>query len=100
MRRSIEEEIEKFLELWDCKQIISFLHDLIPLMVLYDVDEEDDWLKDIVGQEDLQNVRLIRTVYLLSKIAENHSGKICSIKIHFKDIYKRLEDIANGDRNI
>ena len=100
MLRSIEEEIEKFLEIWDVKQIVSFLNDIIPLFTLYDVDENDDWLEKIVKKEDLNNVRLIRTVYLLSKIAENHSGKMSSIKIHHRNIHKRLEEIANENRNI
>lgn len=100
MRKTIQEEIEKFLEIWDSTQIIAFLRDIIPLLALYDVDEDQDWLADIVQKDDLQNVRLVRTVYLISKIVENHSGKMSSTKIFHKNIYRRLEEIANEDRNI
>jgi len=79
------------LEYWGCDQMSAFLRDIIPIFELYDVDGEDDWVADAVGDENTQNVRLIRTVYLVSRIAEFHAGKLCSISIKFKDIYRRLE---------
>lgn len=90
-KKSLEQEINEFLDLWDCKQLCAFLRDIIPLFELYDVDDEDDWVKEAVGEENQRNVRLIRTVYLVSRIAEFHTGKLCSVKMNFKDIYKRME---------
>lgn len=90
-KRPIEEEIEAFLDVWNCNQIISLFEDIRPLVELYDVDEKDDWVKNQVGDEYCKNVRLVRTVYLLSIIAENHSGKMAEVRIHHKDLYKRLE---------
>lgn len=71
--------------------MINFLRDIIPLFELYDVEDEDDWVKEAVGEENERNVRLIRTVYLMSKIAENHSGSLASIRMNFKEIWKRIE---------
>jgi hypothetical protein len=88
---TIENEINSFLELLDCQKLTSFLRDIIPLFELYDVEDEDDWVKKAVGEENERNVRLIRTVYLMSKIAENHAGILASIKINYKDLWKRLE---------
>lgn len=88
---TIEQEINAFFESWDVQQLTDFMNDIIPLCDLYNVDEENDWVRDEVGEEDLVNVRLIRTVYLLSRIAELHSGKLCSMKIDFKNLYKRME---------
>lgn len=90
-KKTLEQEINSFLERWDCGQMIAFLRDIIPLFELYDVDDEDDWVKDAVGESNERNVRLIRTVYLVSRIAEFHAGKLCSMKIDFKDLYKRME---------
>lgn len=90
-KRSIEEEINLFLESWDCNQQIEFLRDIIPLFELYDVEDESDWVKEAVGEENERNVRLIRTVYLVSRIAEFHTGKMVSIKTKFKDLWKRME---------
>jgi len=90
-KNTVEEDINAFLEKWDGDQMCSFLRDIIPLFELYDVDEEDDWVREAVGQSDERNVRLIRTVYLISRIAEFHAGILCSIKMNFKDLYKRME---------
>lgn len=92
-KKTLEEDINEFLDAWDCNQIISFLKDIFPLFQLYDVDDKNDWVEKEVGgdEENIRTVRLIRTVYLVSKIAEFHAGKLCSIKINFKDIYKRME---------
>lgn len=90
-RRDIEAEINEFLEYFDCQKLVNFLKDIIPLFELYDVEDEDDWVKEAVGEENERNIRLIRTVYLMSKIAENHSGVLASIKINFKNIWQRLE---------
>jgi hypothetical protein len=93
-KKSIEQEINDCLEKWDCKQLCSFLKDIIPLLELYNVDEEDDWVRDTVGTDNLQNVRLIRTVYLLSKIAENHAASLCHFKVSFRNLYKRMEKLG------
>lgn len=90
-KRTIENEINSFLEVWNCQKLTSFLRDIIPLFELYDVEDEDDWVKNAVGEENERNVRLIRTVYLMSKIAENHAGVLASIKMNYKDLWKRLE---------
>jgi len=90
-KKTVEQEINESLEKWDCKQLSEFLRDVIPLLELYNVDEEHDWVRDAVGDDSLQNVRLIRTVYLISKIAENHAGALCSFKVNFRNLYKRIE---------
>ncbi len=97
-KKTIEQEINSFLEKWDSAQMCAFLRDIIPLFNLYDVNGEDDWLKDAVGELDERNVRLIRTVYLVSRIAEFHAGILCSIKMNFKDLWKKMEKhgVAEG----
>lgn len=92
-RKSIEQEINDFLDDWGCKEMTSFLRDIIPLFELYDVEDEDDWVEQTVGgdEENVRTVRLIRTVYLVSRIAEFHAGKLCSMKIKYKDLWRRME---------
>ncbi len=90
-KKTLEQQINEFLDVWDCKQQIAFLRDIIPLFELYDVEDEDDWVKNAVGEEDERNVRLVRTVYLISRIAEFHAGKLCSIKTNFKDLWQKME---------
>lgn len=90
-KKLLTDEINEFLELWDCDQTTNFLRDIIPLLELYDVEEETDWVKEAVGEEDERNVRLIRTVYLVSRIADFHSGRIANTKIRFPKLWQRME---------
>ncbi len=97
--KTIEHEINDFVEAFDMHQLIQFFKDVFPLVDLYDVDEEGDWVKDIVGEENLTNVRIIRTVYLLSKIADNHASALASIKCNFRNLYLRMEKEASLGMN-
>lgn len=92
---SLEDEINLFLETWDHKQMRAFFYDILPLIELYNVDIDDDWVAHEVGgdEENIRTVRLIRTVYLISKIAEYHSGRLCEIKIKFKNLFKKMEKL-------
>ncbi len=90
-KKTLEDEINEFLEYWNADQICAFLRDIIPLFELYDVEDEDDWVADAVGTNNERNVRLIRTVYLVSRIAEFHAGKLCGVKMNFKEIYRKIE---------
>lgn len=88
---TIEDEINAFLEIWDINAQLLFVKEALALLKIYDVDENDDWVEKEVGKENAQNVRLIRTVHLISRIADFQSGKLCMIKSKFKDIWKRIE---------
>ena len=90
-KKTLEEEINLFLESWGSKEMIDFLDDVIPLFELYNVDDKDDWVKDEVGKENERTVRLIRTVYLVSRIAEFHAGKLCLANMRFKNLWERME---------
>lgn len=88
---TLEYEIVDFLHTWGSSHMRQLILDLYPLLQLYDVDEEDDWLKDVVGELDVDNVRLIRTVYILSRFAENHAGKLVELNVKFKKLWKKME---------
>lgn len=90
-KKTLEFEINEFFELWGEKELISFFADVFPLLELYNVDENDDWVRDAVGEDNTQNVRLIRTVYLLSKVADKHAGKLSRTNAYFKNIWQRIE---------
>lgn len=92
-KKTVEQQINEFLEVFGIQELCSFMKDLIPLFELYDVDEDDDWVRDLVGEADERNVRLIRTVYLISQIAERHSGKLCILNARFKGLWRRLEKV-------
>lgn len=95
-KKDINETINDALNDWDCDQQIAFLRDIIPLFELYDVEDEDDWVKNQVGEENERNVRLIRTVYLISRIAEFHTGKLVSFKCKYPGLYKKMQAIMDS----
>lgn len=93
-KKDIEEEIREFLQLWPAQQMIDFLRDIIPLFELFDVDDENDWVLEEVGEDNEQNVRLVRFIYLVSRIAEKHTGRLARVKSSHPKLCNRLEEIA------
>jgi hypothetical protein len=90
-KKDLETEINEFINYFNCDCLMSFLKDTLPLFELYNIEEDDDWVEEIVGKEDKQNVRLIRTVYLMSIIAENQVPVLVGIRSKFKNLWKRME---------
>lgn len=94
-KKSLEEEINEFLDHWDSRQNYAFLRDIEPIYQLFDVGEkqEEDWAWQQIGgdEENLRVVRLTRLVYLVSWLAQFHSAKLCSINTRFKGLWKRIE---------
>lgn len=97
-KRLIQDEINLFLETWDQKQLTDFIRDITPLFDLYDINDESDWVSEAVGEDEQQVVRLIRTVYLVSRLCDFHASKMCSINCHFKDLWKRMEKEKTVER--
>jgi len=94
-KKTIEDEINEFLTYWDIEQISEFFRHVEPLIQLYEISETDDWVADQVGEENSRNVRLIRTVYLMSRMCDLFAGRFANINCHFKNLWKRLEKENN-----
>lgn len=98
----LDEEIDMFLMDWDYKQMKEFIELMVPILELYDVAEGEDWIYDAVGEDNERNVRLIQTVYLISKFAEAFSSRLCTIKMKYHRMWYRMEKyikqkgLANG----
>lgn len=90
-KKLLEEEIIDFLNDWGSDQMRQLIVDIFPLIELYDVDEEDDWLKDIVGELETKNIRLLRTVYIISKLAWNHAGRLVQLNVKYKKLWEKME---------
>ena len=93
-KKTIEDEINEFLEIFDSKCLGDMFEDFCELFRLYDIDDKEDWLAIRVGPENCRQVRLIRTCYLISKIAENNSSRLFKIKTTFPYFYRKLEEHA------
>lgn len=90
--KTIEDHINLAINTWGHKEMEAFFSDVFPLLELFNVDEARDWVRDDSGEENFRNVRLIRSMYLISKIAEFHAGPLVSFKTKLPKLYKKLED--------
>lgn len=92
-KRTVQEEMGQFLQVWGADEMVKFFEDVLPLCMLYNVDlDADDWVVEAVGKDDAQSVRIARTIYLLLKFSENHAAKLCSLKMQFKGLTKKMEE--------
>ena len=93
-KKNIESDIEskvlEFFRDWGSHKLTAFLRDIIPLFEVFDVNDDEDWLSTDLTEEE-RNIRLIRTVYLISRIAENHASSLVNVKVKFKDLYRKME---------
>jgi hypothetical protein len=98
-KKTVEEDINLFLEDWGPAQLLQFLRSVIPLFELYDVVDEDDWVEKQIGggKENVRTVRLIRTVYLISRLCEFHTGKMVSTRAKYPELWKRMEKAGMQD---
>lgn len=98
----IEKEINQFLEHFDFPTICDFIEDTYPIFELYNVEKDDDWVKKAVGGDDanVSTIRLVRTVYLMSKFSDKYSGKISSLKSNFAGLWKRMELLDEQEKLI
>lgn len=93
----IDKEINAFLTEWDAKTFAAFLKDVLPVVEMYDVDDSGKLTVDHLVEGDQHHrdtVIMVRTVYLMSRIADFHAGKLLSLRVAFKGLWKRLEDAA------
>lgn len=93
-KSTLEDDINKFLEIWGVDDMLDFIRELGSVYELYDVNEDDDWVTNKVGKENESNVRIVRTVYIISRMAEMFSGKLCVTKMNLPLLHKRLEEAA------
>jgi hypothetical protein len=70
----------------------SFLEDVMPIFEMF---QDEDKIVDPADEEDVTNVKLIRYVYLMSYVAETYAGKFARIRSEHKDLWKRLEKLAD-----
>ena len=87
------EEMGKVLGIYRCNEFIELLEDIYELILLYNVDEHNDWVSDIVGRDDTRDVRLARTAYLLSKFAYRHADRLKRVKRAAPALWQKLEQL-------
>ena len=90
-KQNIEDLLNSALDYWDSQKIVELLRDTAEFFYLYYTENDKDWVKEEIESEDDVNIRLIRTVYLISKLAENHTGALLSFKLKFPKLWEKME---------
>jgi hypothetical protein len=91
-KRDLESEIHEFMEVWDKHKVAALLRDMIPFFELFHIDKESaEELEEYEGKVYEAQVRILRTVYLLSRLAHIHAGDLCMMNVRFKNLWARME---------
>jgi len=90
-KNSLEYKLEKAIEFWDLKKLTQMLCDFYDIYELFDVDKDNDWIKNEVGEENTTNVRFVRMIYLISRIADHHTGDLAIFKSQFPKLWEKME---------
>lgn len=98
-KKTVEQQIVEFMLDFGSDRLTKFLEDILPLFELFDVEDTSNWVTDVVGKENEAPVTMIRTVYLMSIIAENHAGTLCTLKMRYKDLWKKMEIEAKKEKH-
>lgn len=100
-KKTLEDQINEFLNIWDFEAQSNFFKDIFPVIELYKIEEEEnDWVQDAVGLEDRDTIRLVRSAYLISRIAEYHAGKLAQTKARCPHLWKKMEEEAFSEKPI
>ena len=94
-KKPLGEEVNGILEIFGPDQLLEFLKIGWELYDLYGRDEDGDWVEEIVG-DDVDHVRLARTAYLLSALAEKTHKPFSKIHRQHPDFYLKAERLANS----
>lgn len=93
MAKDLQHQINEFLEVWDLEQQEKFIRDVVPLFEMYFNVDKDFGLYDKEDGLEHATVRLIRSVYLISKMAECHAGKLATVKMQWPSLWKKMEKL-------
>jgi hypothetical protein len=101
-KRDLEEELNEFMSVWDKKKVASLLKDMIPFFELFHIDEgAEEEFEEYEGEVYEAQVRILRTVYLLSRLAHTHAGDLCLMNARFKNLWVRMEkESLNMNNNV
>jgi len=95
-KEDLELQINKFMEMYDLEKLNVFFKDVLPIIELYHFEDGDDWVEKQVGKDNTVNIRIIRTVYLLSRFAHFHAGELVRINTNFKNLWSKMETVMNS----
>ena len=94
-KKTVEQEVNDFMDVWHQEDMIAFFNEVMPLIMAYnvDLDKEEEQAKIALDPADRRPVMVVRTAYHMVKLAEKFAGKFVAMKIQFKGLPKRMEEV-------
>lgn len=89
----IEKKLQEFFQIMPHEKLIGFAELAAELLEVFQAYEDCDW-DEIMANEDTRNVKIIRTVYIMSRLAEDYSGTLALVRVKYKDFWRKLEKIS------
>lgn len=96
LNRTVEEEINAFLNVYGPETFKLFLKDVEPLYDLYNSVDDEEWIEECEGVAEINDIRLIRSVYLMSKVADLHALDLAKMKSNFRGLWIRMTKEAKA----
>ena len=90
------DEMGKVLGIYNCEKFIELIEDIYEIVLLYDVDEKEDWVRDRVGEINLKDVRIARTAFLLSRLADRHANALKRVHRAAPALWQKMERLKDG----
>lgn len=91
--------VNGILKIFGPDQLTDLLRTTWELYDLYGRDEDGDWVEDAVGIENVDEVRLARTAYILSALADHNAKLFDKINKRYPGFYKLAEKLAVQQSN-
>lgn len=95
---NLGECVNGILRIFGPDQLTDLLRTTWELYDLYGRDEEGDWVEDAVGIENVDEVRLSRTAYILSSLADQNAKLFDKINKRYPGFYKLAEKLAEQQK--
>lgn len=98
-KNDLGEAVNGILRIFGPDELTNLLRTTWELYDLYGRDEDGDWVEDAVGIENVDEVRLSRTAYILSSLAEQNAKLFDKINKRYPGFHKLAEKIAEQQRD-
>lgn len=89
----LETKVARFFEKWSFDDLNDCARYFLEFLEIFQLDEEFDWDKEVLQDENNRNIKIIRCMYVMTKFADMYGSKLLATKLEFKSLWKKLEGI-------
>jgi len=87
----LESKIHVFFEKWSFEEMNDLARFFIEFLEVFEIDKDMDWEREVLQNEETRNIKIIRCMYIVLKMADLYAGKFVATKVEFKGLWRKLE---------